>query len=405
MKRKSVKAAAVLMTCVMCLGNVMQAGATDAAIDNAKKEEQQLKDQKAAAQAQQQQLAAQLDGIVTRMQETNAQIDQKAAEIEQAEEDLVNAKVDEDRQYQNMKKRIRFMYENGDSEMIEILLTSKSISDMLNKAEYITKISEYDRKMLNEFKAVVEDVQNREAMLREDYAKLGALQEELGRQEKEVQTLLDSKGVEISNLESAIGSKAAEIQRLVAKAKAEEEARRQAELAAQQQQQQQQKPQKPSGGNGSGNTGNTGNTGGTGSSGGSSEPSGGGGNPSGIRFTHPCPSGHLTSGFGYRDFDNSFHKGVDFGTSGAAVPTYAAAAGRVLIAGWSNSAGNWVVISHGNGLVTKYMHHSSLSVSAGQTVSRGQQLGLTGNTGNSAGVHLHFQVEVNGQAVNPFNYL
>lgn len=76
-----------------------------------------------------------------------------------------------------------------------------------------------------------------------------------------------------------------------------------------------------------------------------------------------------------------------------------------MIAGWSSSAGNWVVISYGNGLVTKYMHHSALIVSAGQSVSKGQQIGLVSNSGNSFGAHLHFQVELNGVAVNPFNYL
>ena len=85
--------------------------------------------------------------------------------------------------------------------------------------------------------------------------------------------------------------------------------------------------------------------------------------------------------------------------------TYAAAAGTVITAGWSNSAGNWVVISHGNGLVTKYMHHSSICVSAGQRVEKGQQIGYVGSTGYSTGAHLHFQVELNGTPVNPNNYM
>ena len=107
----------------------------------------------------------------------------------------------------------------------------------------------------------------------------------------------------------------------------------------------------------------------------------------------------------YRSPSDPAHKGMDFGTNGQAVPTYAAADGTVIIAGWSNSAGNWVVINHGNGIVTKYMHHSALCVTAGQKVTKGQQLGLTGTTGNSTGVHLHFQVEVNGKAVDPRTYL
>lgn len=390
MKKRYRKTAALLLAGILSLGSVLQVGATDTQIDAAQKEKEQLEQQKQAAEQEQNALSEQLNSIIEQMQETNAKVDQKAVEIEQAENDLINAKIDENNQYESMKKRIRFMYENGGGELLEILFTSDSMAELLNKAEYISKITEYDRNMLVEFQKIVTEVQEKEAALKAEYEELGALQAQLGEQQTQVQTLLDSKGIEIANLESAIGAKASELQALIEKAKAEEEARKQAELAQQQQQ------QKPSGGNSS--SGNN-------SSGGSYVPPGDNVISGNGTFAHPCPSGYLTSGFGYRDFDNSFHKGVDFGTGGAAVPTYAAADGRVLIAGWSNSAGNWVVIQHSGGLVTKYMHHSALSVSSGQYVSKGQQLGLTGNTGNSAGVHLHFQVELNGKPVDPFNYL
>lgn len=389
MKKRYRKTAALLLAGILSLGSVLQVGATDTQIDAAQKEKEQLEQQKQAAEQEQNALSEQLNSIIAQMQETNAKVDQKAVEIEQAENDLINAKIDENNQYESMKKRIRFMYENGGGELLEILFTSDSMAELLNKAEYISKITEYDRNMLVEFQKIVTEVQEKEAALKAEYEELGALQARLGEQQTQVQTLLDSKGIEIANLESAIGAKASELQALIEKAKAEEEARKQAELAQQQQ-------QKPSGGNSS--SGNN-------SSGGSYVPPGDNVISGNGTFAHPCPSGYLTSGFGYRDFDNSFHKGVDFGTGGAAVPTYAAADGRVLIAGWSNSAGNWVVIQHSGGLVTKYMHHSALSVSSGQYVSKGQQLGLTGNTGNSAGVHLHFQVELNGKPVDPFNYL
>ena len=390
MKKRYRKTAALLLAGILSLGSVLQVGATDTQIDAAQKEKEQLEQQKQAAEQEQNALSEQLNSIIAQMQETNAKVDQKAVEIEQAENDLINAKIDENNQYESMKKRIRFMYENGGGELLEILFTSDSMAELLNKAEYISKITEYDRNMLVEFQKIVTEVQEKEAALKAEYEELGALQAQLGEQQTQVQTLLDSKGIEIANLESAIGAKASELQALIEKAKAEEEARKQAELAQQQQQ------QKPSGGNSS--SGNN-------SSGGSYVPPGDNVISGNGTFAHPCPSGYLTSGFGYRDFDNSFHKGVDFGTGGAAVPTYAAADGKVLIAGWSNSAGNWVVIQHSGGLVTKYMHHSALSVSSGQYVSKGQQLGLTGNTGNSAGVHLHFQVELNGRPVDPFNYL
>lgn len=123
------------------------------------------------------------------------------------------------------------------------------------------------------------------------------------------------------------------------------------------------------------------------------------------QFADPCPGAYKTSGFGYRAFDESFHKGIDLGTGSYNLPTYAAEAGTVIKAGYDTSAGNWIVIDHGNGLITKYMHHKEIYVEEGQHVEKGQQIGLTGNTGYSTGNHLHFQVEENGSTVDPTIYL
>lgn len=123
-------------------------------------------------------------------------------------------------------------------------------------------------------------------------------------------------------------------------------------------------------------------------------------------FTHPCPGMTCKSSyFGeIREFEPGGHKGNDYAAP-TGTPTYAAADGVVTIAGYSSSAGNWVVIDHGDGLVTKYMHHSKLCVTAGEHVKKGQQIGEVGTTGQSTGPHLHFQVEVNGVPVNPDDYL
>lgn len=131
----------------------------------------------------------------------------------------------------------------------------------------------------------------------------------------------------------------------------------------------------------------------------------GGGSGNG-QFTHPCPGmTYQSSYFGeIREFESGGHKGNDYAAP-IGTPTYAAADGTVTIAGWSDSAGNWVVIDHENGLVTKYMHHSRLLVAQGQSVRKGQQIGEVGSTGQSTGPHLHFQVEVDGVAVNPDDYL
>lgn len=123
----------------------------------------------------------------------------------------------------------------------------------------------------------------------------------------------------------------------------------------------------------------------------------------------PCPSSYgITSPFGYRNAPtqgaSSYHQGVDFGASTGS-PIVAAASGTVTVATYSESAGNYVTISHGNGLYTVYMHASALYVKAGQKVSAGEQIAAVGSTGYSTGPHLHFGVMQNGTYVDPMNYL
>ena len=126
-------------------------------------------------------------------------------------------------------------------------------------------------------------------------------------------------------------------------------------------------------------------------------------------FVNPCPGAVLTSSFGYRTAPiagaTTFHKGIDMGTGIYNLPTYAAQEGTVVYAGSGGAEGNYIVIAHENGLVTKYMHHAKIYVETGDKVEKGQQIGLSGNTGNSTGNHLHFQVEKDGEAVDPSLYL
>ena len=115
----------------------------------------------------------------------------------------------------------------------------------------------------------------------------------------------------------------------------------------------------------------------------------------------PC-DGVVVSGFGMRW--GRMHEGIDIGCAYGA-PNRAAAAGTVIYSGWLGGYGNLVVVDHGNGLSTAYAHASSLLVGVGQSVSQGETVSLVGSTGNSSGPHLHFEVRVNGQAVDPLLYL
>jgi murein DD-endopeptidase MepM/ murein hydrolase activator NlpD len=129
----------------------------------------------------------------------------------------------------------------------------------------------------------------------------------------------------------------------------------------------------------------------------------------GGEFTWPTPSCHyITSHFSPRRKNPvsgvyKRHTGTDIGASyGAAI--VAANSGTVTLAGWNSGYGNCVIIDHGGGKATLYAHMSAYSVSAGQTVSKGQRIGSVGSTGNSTGPHLHFEVLINGAAVDPMQF-
>ena len=384
MRKRMRKVTALVLSIGMMLSMTITSGAVT--IDEAQKKADELQSQKNAAQAEKDTLAAKLNSIIEKMNKTQEELSAKETEISDAEEELVQAKVDEDDQYNSMKKRIKFMYEGGNTQFLEILMSSSNIGDLLNKAEYVSKLSSYDRDMLTAFQDTVKAVEEKEAKLQDEYEKLNTLQSSLVSQQTEAQTLISSKEAQIAEIQDQITDNANLLADLKAKAEAakrlqEEQAAAAAAAAA------------------AAKKNNSGSS--------SSRPASSGNVVSGSGyFTHPCPGmTYQSSYFGeVRSFDPRPHKGNDYAAP-TGTPTYAAAAGTVITAGWSNSAGNWVVISHGNGLVTKYMHHSSICVSAGQRVEKGQQIGYVGSTGYSTGAHLHFQVELNGTPVNPNNYM
>lgn len=382
MKKQKRRIVGGFLVLVMCAGMSLNAGAVT--IDEAEKKADQLEQQKESAEAEKQKLTTRLNGIIDDMNETQEKLTAKEEEIDAAEQELVQAKIDENNQYESMKKRIKFMYEGGNTQLLEVLVKSESIGDLLNKAEYVSQLSLYDRDMLTEFQNTVKEVEEKEAALKAEYEELNELQDQLSEQQTEVQELIDSKEAQISDIQDEIKANAETLDRLKkeaeeAKRLREEQAAAAAAAAA----------ASSSGGGSSYTAASSGNV-----------VSGSG------YFTHPCPGmTYQSSYFGeIREFEVGGHKGNDYAAP-AGTPTYAAAAGTVVIAGWSNSAGNWVVINHGNGLVTKYMHHSSLCVSAGQYVEKGQQIGYVGSTGQSTGPHLHFQVELDGVAVSPDSYM
>jgi len=381
-----------------------------------------------------QEVDEQLQGIYDTINDLNYQISEKEEELEETKKELADAIQCQEEQYESMKKRIRYVYENGTESIWEILVNSKSLEDLLNRVEYRVRISEYDKNLLERYCAAVELVKATKAYLEASIENLNELKAAAEDQQKDCEALvatkseqleayaalyqiedelifkygeqLDDASMSIEEIYAAEEKRAkeeaalrkAEEERLAEierkrieeeKRKAEEqkkkeeearkkaEAERQAALLA----------QRLNAASGVTMTWETGIS----------------------NIIWPLPGdGRTYSGFGPRKAPlpgaSTFHNGVDIGgVQGATI--VASLAGTVIQAAYNWSGGNTIVIDHGNGVKTKYCHASKLLVSVGDTVMQGQPIALVGSTGVSTGPHLHFAIMINNVYVDPMKYI
>lgn len=334
-----------------------------------------LKDSKGDIESKVTELNQQLIDISARITDLENQLTAKSEDIQEMKDELAGAKEREAQQYADMKVRIQFMYENGQTSYLEALLSSRNISEFLNSADYIAQIQSYDRQKLTEYQDTVESIVNLEAQLEQEYTDLEALKSTVESNKATVAAMMRQKESELADISGDIEDAQSDADYYAAEIQAQEELiaaikRAEAEKAA---------------------------------AGVEEHPYTGG------AFRWPCPSStRVTSDYGTRvspmSGASSNHKGIDIGAS-AGADIIAAADGTVTAASYSSAAGNYVMIDHGGGLYTVYMHASSLLVSPGQTVSAGDVIAKVGSTGISTGSHLHFGVSLNGSYVSPWSYL
>ena len=359
-----------------------------------------------------------LKNISKQISDLEVQLKEKQESVDATEEELAAAEEDRQQQYEDMKLRIQFMYENQTNSALDKLLSAGSIAEFLNSAEYIAQISQYDRNMLVKYEETVESIAKIEETLKTEISELQAMKQKVEEEQKAVAALVQEKEAKLAETEGEIvdaeqiaAAYEAEIEaqnEVIAQIQAAEAERIRQEQEAQNQSQNQNQNQD---GNHEDNSGGESDTGNDSENNDSEEENSGGTTeqPTVSAFTWPCPSStRVTSDYGPRESPtagaSSYHKGIDIGAAHGA-DIVAAADGTVVFAGYSSSAGNYVTVSHGGGLYTVYMHCSSLVVSKGQTVSRGQVIAKVGSTGISTGNHLHFGVSLNGSYVNPWGYL
>lgn len=340
-----------------------------------------LEQLKSDAAAYVKKLDGQMEQLNREMEALNQQIALKEEDIAAAQKALEAAKEREAAQYQDMKLRIKYMYERGQTSYLELLMESDSVLQMMNRAEYIRKISDYDREKLREYEESRNAVIAQEAGLREEHGQLLALREQTAARQASVERLLSEKSRELKNFDSQIRETQGQISEYEKDLKAQEAAIKRLEEELRRKEEEAKKAAEAAGQKYK--TTSLGD----------------------ISFIWPCPSSRrVTSEFGDRESPtegaSTNHQGMDIGAStGSAI--VASAAGTVVISTYSYSAGNYIMLNHGGGVYTVYMHCSKLLVSEGASVKQGQTIAKVGSTGYSTGPHLHFGIRAGGKYVNP----
>ena len=389
----------------------------------------QYGEQKADIEAYISELDLKLNDISLRIFELAEEIEETDAELVQTRADLEEAKQRERDQYDTMKARIRYIYENGETTILDVFLTSAGIDDMLNQIEYVQDIQKYDNSLLERYIAAKQAVEDHEALLEATLEELNLLKEQEEFERATLTELYELKAAEIESLTEKLGiadeylftamseissqeTEIAEIIEAEEKRIAEEERLRKEEEERLRREEEERRLAEERAAQARQNASNTG---------GAKKYTQPGYNKETIddvvrtdetdpyKMIWPLPGDHQTfSKFGYRKAPiagaSTYHRGWDIGGDFGA-PIVAVLAGTAVQVRYDSSCGNYVKIDHGNGYSTIYMHMSKQIAVEGAYVQQGEIIGLVGSTGVSTGPHLHFGIKVNNVYVDPDPYI
>lgn len=353
---------------------------TDQKIEEAKEELENINSEKSEALQQVEELITQISSYQSEIDQLDAQIADKNSQIEDAQNKLNEKQEDYDSQQELLEKRLVATYEAGETSYLDVLLSSDSLTDLISNYYLISEITESDLELMDKIKKEQEEIEAAKQTLETSKQELDSTRAQKQQKTTELQNAKSEKDTYVAQLNEEEKNTQAELEQF------EQDKRDiQAQLAAIAKQE--------AANSGNSNVSNTPN------------------NPSSSGYIRPVVGYSITTGWmGYAG-----HTGVDFSGSGiAGKPVLAVKAGTVVTStalkyanGNYRSYGEYIVINHHDGTMTLYAHGApgSRLVSAGQTVSQGQQIMSVGTTGNSTGYHLHFEVRVNGTPVNPTPYL
>lgn len=319
---------------------------------------------------QEQQKKSQIDADVAAIQKEidalDAQIEQINDRIDEKTEELAVAHEMSSKQFESYKNRVKLIVEKGSITYLEVLLNANSLEDFFVRMDVVEKIASYDNQLLTE--------------LKENEQLVEALKIEIENERSAVMSIMEDS---LEKKRVLASKQAASKKMLDELALAEKTLTKELKEAKEAEEQAHNEIYNIVSGDNSRYTGG--------------------------KFLWPTTNSYvITSPYSMRVHPTlgvyKQHTGIDIGAS-YGTNVLAAAAGTVIIAGWNNAYGNYVVINHGGGVTTLYGHNSKLTVSKGQKVTRGQTIAKVGSTGYSTGPHIHFEVQVNGKPVNPMSYL
>lgn len=409
MKKQSLKVFSILIILIVVLQTTSVFAATNTVLNSQKSENdkkitekqsnlEDVKEEKSETQQQVNDLSTKISEYQSQIDELDSKIGDLNSKIEEAQNQLQQKQEDYEKNKKLAEERLVVMQEEGDTSYLDFILKSSSLTDMISNFYLSSEVANADIELINKIDNEKKEVEKAKTELEDSKRDLDTSKAEKQGVSIQLQAAKNEKSAQVAKLsddQKQIEEELDELQEANKQIQKEinaNVAKYQAQIAALNK-----KNNSSSKNNSSNNSGNSGNSG---------NYNGGG---SGV-LARPVASGSITAGMYYPS--GSYHGAIDYGVS-AGTPVYAAADGVVIkTANLTTSYGTYVVIQHANGLQTWYAHGTSgsICVSEGQTVSRGQQIMKSGNSGHSTGAHLHFEVRVapynyNTCRVNPTNYM
>lgn len=355
----------------------------------------EVNSQKEESQNKVNNLSSQIDSYESQINSLKSEIETKTNEVNELQKKLDELEAEREKNQSLLDERLVTLYESGEVSYLDMLLSSTDLTEFISSYYMIETLTAADKELIqnleNDKKEIADTQEKVNSSLNEIETKkseLETVQQQLSDAKDEEQTKVDKLTEQSHDLESDVEEYEKKMNELDAKEKAQE-------AALQKKYEEAKKKAEQNASSGS-------------SSSGSGSSSAAGSTVSSKGFIRPVKTGSITATMYYSS--GKYHGAVDFGVS-VGTPVYAAADGIVVTSTWggSDSYGYYIKIKHYNGLYTLYAHGSSLVVSVGQEVKQGQLIMYSGNTGNSTGPHLHFEVRVSpggySNRVNPLNYL